>query len=136
MPWARSSGTTCRRARPPTLAGHLLVRQALVEGGPALQTRLVEALFVAYFSEGQDIGNDTVLEKIAAASGMAPGAVTRSLSRLSEVEADERRARSQGLNAVPGLIINGRPVTSGAHDVLAYVRMILSAAEDGSPAVV
>ena len=111
-----------------TLAGHALVRLAGTEGGASLQERVVEALFVAYFTDGKDVGDEAVLEQIATSSGMEPGAVLRSRAIRDEVAATEVATRSAGLNGVPSYIVDGRILSSGAQDVEGYVRMLTAAA--------
>ena len=111
-----------------TLAGHAVVRLAGTEGGASLQERVVEALFVAYFTDGKDVGDEAVLEQIATSSGMEPGAVLRSRAIRDEVAATEAATRSAGLNGVPSYIVDGRILSSGAQDVGGYVRMLTAAA--------
>ncbi len=111
-----------------TLAGHALVRLAGMEGGTSLQERVVEALFVAYFTDGKDVGDETVLEQIAISNGMRPGAVVRSRAMRDDVAATEAAIRSAGLDGVPSYIVDSRLLSSGAQDVEGYVRMLTSTA--------
>ena len=111
-----------------TLAGHALVRLAGIEGGASLQERVVEALFVAYFTNGKDVGDETVLEQVADSSGMQPGAVMRSRALRDDVAAAEAATRSSGLSGVPSYIVDGRILSSGAQDVGGYVRLLTAAA--------
>ena len=111
-----------------TLAGHALVRLAGIEGGASLQERVVEALFVAYFTNGKDVGDETILEQIATSSGMESGAVSRSRAMRDEVATTETALRSASLNGVPSYIVDGRLLSSGAQDVGEYVRMLTAAA--------
>ncbi|MCK9689409.1 DsbA family oxidoreductase [Scleromatobacter humisilvae] len=111
-----------------TLAGHALVRLAGVEGGASLQERVVEALFVAYFTDGKDVGDEAILEQIATSSGMEPGAVLRSRATRKDVAATEAAIRSAGLEGVPSYIVDGRLLSSGAQDVAGYVRMLTAVA--------
>jgi predicted DsbA family dithiol-disulfide isomerase len=111
-----------------TLAAHGLARLALAEGGSALQSRIIDALFVAYFSHGEDVGNHAVLDRIAGEAGMAPDAVRRSLALHAEVRRLEETARLTGLNGVPSYLANGRLLFSGSQDVDGYVRTLTMAA--------
>jgi predicted DsbA family dithiol-disulfide isomerase len=111
-----------------TLAGHSLVRQALLDGGPALQARVVEALFTAYFTNGEDIGDAAVLKRIAATAGLAPDAFDRSKSLRAEVGALDEHLRSSGLNGVPSCLVDGKLLFSGSQDVDGYVQRLSAAA--------
>lgn len=111
-----------------TLAGHALVRLAGIEGGTLMQERLVETLFVAYFTDGKDVGDEAILEQAAISCGMQPGAVTRSIALRNDVAATEAAVRSAGLEGVPGYIVDGRLLSSGAQSVDGYVRMLTAAA--------
>ena len=57
-----------RQTRTPnTLAGHTLARLARADGGAALQTEVMEALFAAYFTRGESPeSHHTLLEAVAA----------------------------------------------------------------------
>jgi hypothetical protein len=97
-----------RQTRTPnTLAGHALARLARVEGGAALQAEVIEALFAAYFTDGEDVGDLAVLGRIADAAGMGADAVARSASLKEEVLRHETAARASGLSSVPSYMVDG-----------------------------
>ena len=112
-----------------TVAAHALVRLARIEGGAALQERLVDALFVDYFAKGEDIGDDDVLERIANETGMGQGAVQRSIPHRADIAGLAAAVRDLGLNGVPSYLANGRLLFSGSQDVEGYVRRLLRAAD-------
>lgn len=114
---------------PNTVASHALARLAYVEGGAALQGRVVDALFAAYFTNGKDISDQAVLERIADEAGMEPGAVNRSLPAHAEVRKLDAEIRSMGLSGVPSYLVNGKLLFSGSQDVEGYVRSLTSAAK-------
>jgi predicted DsbA family dithiol-disulfide isomerase len=119
-----------RQSRTPnTVAAHSLARLARIEGGAALQERVVDAMFTAYFTDGQDIGDHAVLDRIADAAGMAPGAVRRSLAGHAPTRELDQRLRSLGLNGVPSYLVDGRLLSSGSQDAEGYVRLLTEAAE-------
>lgn len=102
---------------PNTLAAHRLIRLAHLEGGEAVQDALVEALFRAYFVEGQDVGDPPMLLQLAAASGMDAGRVAGYLSGdegLAEVRREEEAARRLGIDSVPTFVLNGGRLLAGA----------------------
>jgi predicted DsbA family dithiol-disulfide isomerase len=100
---------------PNTFDAHRLIRLAAGEG---CQNTLVENLFRAYFIEGRNIGDPTVLIDIATASGL-PAVRVRQLLESSEsaaeVRHEEAEAKSQGVSGVPTFFLNGQALTSGAH---------------------
>jgi predicted DsbA family dithiol-disulfide isomerase len=110
-----------------TLAAHALVRLARTEGGPALQARVIEALFVAYFTNGEDVGDREVLARLAEVSGMAADAVTRSIALQDEVREIEERIRGTGLNGVPSYLVDGKMLLSGSQTVDGYVQALTTA---------
>mgnify|MGYP003669938005 CR=1 FL=1 len=107
---------------PNTLASHVMIADALRAGGPALQNRAVEALFQAYFVEGQDIGRTEVLRSIARDVGFDHGpSVNAALWEL--VEAQDVDARQEGIRGVPSVILGQQLLFSGAQpsDVMAQI---------------
>ncbi|MBC7859637.1 MAG: DsbA family oxidoreductase, partial [Burkholderiaceae bacterium] len=72
------------RRIPASLDAHRLVRLADRHG---LAADAVEALFAAYFCDGQDIGDLGVLAQLAGSIGMDPSITRRLLAGPAEVEA-------------------------------------------------
>jgi predicted DsbA family dithiol-disulfide isomerase len=112
---------------PNTVAAHALAQLARAEGGPSLQGRVVDALFVAYFTDGKDIGDQTVLASIAEEAGMGPEAVQRSLQGHAVVRELDAEIRSSGLNGVPSYLLDGKLFFSGSQDVEGYVSRLTAA---------
>lgn len=95
------------RTMPNTLAAHRLLRLAQDYGKPEQEDALLERLFAAYFLEGHDIGDATVLAGLARDCGLAmaiPGAAS--------TPTEPRRAPP--LSGVPCFVFNGRQAVSGA----------------------
>ena len=113
---------------PNTVAAHALVRLANVEGGAPLQNQVVDALFTAYFTQGKDIGDHAVLERIAEEAGMQPGALPRSLPAHNEIRTLDAEIKALGLNGVPSYLVDGQLLFSGSQDVQGYVNLLSSAA--------
>ena len=113
---------------PNTVASHALARLAYAEGGAALQGRVVDALFTAYFTDGKDISDEAVLERIADEAGMQPGAVQRSLPSYAEVRKVDTSIKSMGLSGVPSYLVDGKLLFSGSQDVQGFVKQLTSAA--------
>lgn len=99
---------------PNTLASHVLIRLA---GEYGLQDEVVEAVFRAYFIDGEDVGDPAVLATIGAQTGLDRTAIERALDdeALRQAVQDEARAFSQsGINGVPTVLLNRYVLFSGA----------------------
>ncbi len=102
---------------PNTRASHRLIWLAGELGGSTLQGRLVEALFSAYFCEGRDIGDKTVLADLGARVGLDARRVEVLLEGsegLDEVLKLELQASTAGIRSVPSVLVDGRVIFSGA----------------------
>jgi predicted DsbA family dithiol-disulfide isomerase len=101
--------------RPRTIEAHRLIRR---QGGVGEVVPLVEALFVAHFQNGQDIGDPQVLAAIVAATnGEPPAGVLAYLESDADRQAvlDEvEEAARIGVRSVPFFIFNQRLGFSGA----------------------
>lgn len=112
----RAAGLTFRhdlmRRTPNTVAAHRVIRAAEAAG---LQQAVVEALFRAYFQEGQDIGDPATLDAIAAGAGL-PGmaAMLAGDDHRREVLAEDMAARRGGISGVPSFLMDRHLLFSGA----------------------
>lgn len=101
---------------PNTLDAHRLIGLALAHG---VQDAVVESLFNAYFVEGRDIGDRTVLAELAAAAGIPRNIAEAFVSGSdgkAEVIAEDEQARRLGISGVPTFLACGRVLFSGALD--------------------
>ncbi|MFM2045313.1 MAG: hypothetical protein RLY86_3889 [Pseudomonadota bacterium] len=124
-----------RIARTPnTVDAHRLVRLADDRGCAAA---MVEALFTAYFLEGRDIGDRSVLAEIGAAvTGGAPDRIRTHLESEAEVaavRAADRQSRTLGIQAVPYFVFNRRYGLAGAQEVETFGPFLDLAALDQGP---
>ena len=81
------------------------------------QAELAERLFIAYFRDGQAIGEPEVLRAVGVAAGLDPGRVDEVLGSdafAADVRADEDEARALGVSGVPFFVIDRRYGVSGA----------------------
>ncbi|EKE77650.1 MULTISPECIES: DsbA family oxidoreductase [Oceanibaculum] len=120
---------------PNTVDAHRLIRYAY---DSQLQEPVTEALFQAYFLEGQDIGDKEVLFEIGTAQGL-PAAELRpfldGIEHKAEVEAECTTANRIGINGVPCFVLNGKYGLSGAQEPEALFPMFdLALQEEGTPA--
>jgi len=123
--------------RPDTLDSHRLIRWAEANG---VQDEVVERLFVAYFENGEDIGDIRVLADIADLCGMDGVEVAEMLEGDTDrglVEREDGIAHEMGVTGVPAMIFGGKLAVSGARDpeMLAVVidRVAAMSAEQGEP---
>src|ERR1700720_1579633 len=99
---------------PNTFNAHRLNWLAQEEG---VQDAVVEALFRAYFTLGQDVGDINVLVAIATQSGIAKDrarAFVESTDGTDVVRRDAEMAIACGISAVPTFIFDGHVLFSGA----------------------
>ena len=111
------------RRRPDTLDSHRLIRWAEAAG---VQDEVVERLFIAYFENGEDIGDIRVLADIADLCGMDGVEVAELLESDTDralVEREDQLAHEMGVTGVPAMIFGGKLAVSGAREpeVLAVV---------------
>jgi len=128
---------TSIQRRPNTLDSHRLIRWA---EGHGVQDEVVERLFIAYFENGEDIGDVRVLADIADISGM-DGVVTAQMleegTDLELVAREDQIAREMGVTGVPAMIFGGKLAVSGAREpqVLASVIDRVMEMSGGEPTV-
>jgi len=108
---------------PNTFDAHRLIWLARQRGR---QIELVDALFRAYFQEGQDIGDHAVLTALAAEAGLDAEQVRTFLASqeaVYEVDEEESVGRSLGIDGVPFFLFAGKYGVSGAQpaEVMANV---------------
>ncbi len=99
---------------PNTFEAHRLIWLAGKEG---VQDAVVEALFRAYFTEGRDIGDTSVLIDIAAEAGLDKEKVATFFSGTAgtdEVSLELQREMSGGISGVPTFALDGEELFSGA----------------------
>ena len=99
---------------PSTKLAHRLIWEA---GRQGRQNEMVNRLFRAYFEEAQDIGEVTVLTKLAGEAGLDAAGVAQSLDSTESLDAVVELAeqgRSMGIQGVPFFILLGKYGVSGA----------------------
>jgi predicted DsbA family dithiol-disulfide isomerase len=109
---------------PNTLDAHRLIRWAL----PASkQAEMKDALLVAYWRDGMDIGDHAVLADIATTQGFDKADILRDLASDKDsaaVLAETQQAQAMGITGVPTFIINHKYGISGAQSVEVLVDAI------------
>jgi predicted DsbA family dithiol-disulfide isomerase len=124
--------------RPDTLDSHRLIRWAEATG---VQDDVVERLFIAYFENGEDIGDVRVLADIADLCGMDGVDVAQMLETDTDaafVEREDQVAHEMGVTGVPAMIFGNRLAVSGAREpelLLSVIdRVTEMSATQGEPA--
>ena len=114
---------------PNTFVAHRLVWYAAQQGK---QDAMVEALFRAYFLEGQNIGDVMTLTQVAAEAGLDRTETEEFLESekgVVEVKGEEAVGRRLGIRGVPYFVFNGRISISGAQLPDIFVTAIEQARE-------
>lgn len=115
---------------PNTILAHRLIRYALRENR---QDQVVEALFRAYFIDGQDIGVVENLVAVTEALGMDADRVRSYLESdqdLAEIRAEDAFARQIGIQGVPCFIIDRKFAISGAQPPESFLEIFSMARRD------
>ena len=92
-----------------------------------LQTKLSEALFEAYFTDGKDIGSDEVLAGIAQEVGMDKLEVLKFLSSKEggqETADEEMEFIEKSIGAVPTYFINEKYIIQGGQEPETFVSFL------------
>ena len=113
---------------PSTLLSHVLVRSA---GDTDIQSEIVEALFRAYFTEGQDVGDPAVLVAIWTGAGLDQATIEQALDDEdlhADVTAEARDFARSGINGVPTVLLNRFSLFSGAQRPERIERVLRKAA--------
>jgi predicted DsbA family dithiol-disulfide isomerase len=109
---------------PDTREAHRLMALAAREDK---QSEVADGLFRAFFEQGRDISDRSVVEAVARESGAGLetlAAFGNPEFGRDEVTAEEKRLRGFGVTATPNLLINGRVLVPGPADVSTYVQAL------------
>jgi predicted DsbA family dithiol-disulfide isomerase len=96
-----------------TFDAHRLLHWAALEGR---QPELKQALLTAYFTDGRDVSSHEVLVDVATKAGLDPTTARQVLDEgryAQDVRAQEQFYQSQGIRAVPSVIVNDRYLIQG-----------------------
>lgn len=114
-----------------TFDAHRLLHWAASEGR---QHALKMRLFTLYFSEGGNPSDREALVAAATDAGLDPAAARAVLDEgryAQEVRAEQQFWHSQGINAVPAIIINGKYLIQGGQPADAFERALRGIAAEG-----
>ncbi|GLK75763.1 DSBA oxidoreductase [Methylopila jiangsuensis] len=102
---------------PSTVDAHRALLWA-AEEGPLAQSALLERLFEAYFTEGEDISDHAVIGRAAEDAGLDADTLLERLETDDDVDMVRdaaERARAIGVTGVPCFIFQEKLVVMGAH---------------------
>ena len=109
---------------PNTFKAHRLIWKSREKG---YQTKLSEALFKAYFTDGKDIGSNEILIEIASSVGMDPDE-TKSFLHSNEggqETADEEMSFiEKSIGAVPTYFVNDKYIIQGGQEPETFVSFL------------
>lgn len=114
-----------------TLDAHRLIRWAGGQG-PAMQDKVVRALFKANFEDGRNIGDQAVLTEIAAEAGMDVSVVAALLPTDADRDAvreEITQAQRMGVTGVPCFLLENKYAVMGAQPTEALADAIRQVAE-------
>ncbi|RXZ32715.1 DsbA family oxidoreductase [Oxalobacteraceae bacterium CAVE-383] len=112
-----------------TFDAHRLLHWAELEGK---QLALKTALFEAYFTDGLNPSDHTVLVAMALKAGLDADQARKVLESgayADEVRAQEQFYQGQGIRAVPAIIINDRHLISGGQPVEVFEQALRQIAD-------
>ena len=110
-----------------TMTAHRLLRLAAIEGGISVQRALLERLFEAHFSRGEDVSDHETLVAHAAAVGMSADRVRAYLASgegEAELRAELEEARALGVRSVPTFVFDEEYAVSGAQPVHVFRQVL------------
>lgn len=107
-----------------TFGAHQLIHWANQSGqGQAMK----QALFRAYFTDGQDVSDGTVLCAVAESAGLDPAEAAEVLKdqRFAEVVREKEQFWiERGVRGVPAMIFQGRHAVTGAQGAENYAKIL------------
>lgn len=109
---------------PSTAEAHRLVQLAANESH---QADVAAAIFRAYFEQGADIGDLSVLVEIGRATGLSDSllqAFRETRDAETFLAGSEERLRGFGVRSVPNLLFGGRVLVPGTVNVATYVHAL------------
>lgn len=113
-----------------TRDAHRLLHWADEAFGGAVQRTLKLALLTAYFTDGLNVSDRTVLLDIATTAGLPEAevrAVLHSDRYAADVEDAEAQVNAQGIHAVPAIIVNQRHLIQGGQSVEVFEKLLRQA---------
>ena len=119
-----------------TFNAHRLLHLAKEKG---VQNEVKEALLKAYFTEGKNISDQSVLLNFATAAGIdtnEANALLSSNNHATDVYTDQQRAQQIGVRGVPFFVFNNKYAVSGAQATEVFAEVLQKVWEEEKPVTV
>ena len=116
-----------------TFRAHRLIHFAQRQGKGS---EMEEALFLAHFTEGKNVGNIEVLTELATSIGLNKEAVVALLNseeHTQEVKNDIEEAQALGISGVPFFVVDRKYGISGAQPIDTFAEAITQAYKENQP---
>ncbi|WP_193312962.1 DsbA family oxidoreductase [Georgenia subflava] len=113
-----------------TFRAHQLLHHARAQGR---QSEVLDALFRAYFAQGQDVRDLELLAGVAANAGLDRAQAREAVAsgrHADAVRADRELARTYGVTRIPTYVVAGQPPIHGAKKPRFFVDALHRAAEE------
>lgn len=110
-----------------TMHAHRALHYALTHYGAETQASLKQELLQAYFTDGQNVADLSVITKRASQVGIDDSALRTWLESddgFEEVTEDIRAASARDITAVPSFVINDQFLIPGAQDVQVFENIL------------
>jgi predicted DsbA family dithiol-disulfide isomerase len=107
-----------------TFAAHKLLTKAGEHHGWEKQTALKLALFSAYFQQGRDVSDESVLLEIAREIGLDAKDWLTDEALSGTVRAEERYWINENITGVPAIIFDGKYMVPGAQSAETFAQVI------------
>ena len=110
-----------------TFQAHKLLKWALIEHGPEVQTRLKRALFDAHFQQRRNMSDPQVLIDVAAEQGLDRAGAEAALADEALgaiVRREEAQAWDMNISGVPAMVVNGKYLIPGAQEPETYANAL------------
>ncbi|KAK3094322.1 hypothetical protein FSP39_000317 [Pinctada imbricata] len=110
---------------PNTIKPHVLMEYAKDVDDGEKQNQVAELLFHKYFTDGDALGDTTLLD-VASAAGLDKDQLLSRLTDQSKLEGALNKALSwsnKGISGVPTFYMNGQKMFSGAQDKDTFIRV-------------
>ncbi|HLT66757.1 MAG TPA: DsbA family oxidoreductase [Microbacterium sp.] len=117
-----------------TFTAHRLIQAAAAEG---VQQKVVDAIFLAYFQHGLDVGDHAALKAVVVDAGLSADTADAVLAdpakHADDVKDDIAQAAQLGIRGVPFYVIDGRYGVSGAQPMETFQQALTQVYEEINP---
>lgn len=113
-----------------TFNAHRLVQFAATEGK---ENKMKNRLFEAYFAEGKNISDLSVLQKLASEIGLDARLILVNNLFTAQVRKDEKNAQLLGIRSVPFFLFDSKYSVSGAQPLSTFLEVLRKVWSENMP---